>query len=212
MALTAGQTIALALEAAHSPGNAVQAQLLYNSILTELCHTYDFAEARGQYLFQFQPTSAPPIAKEGVPEDAMSWGLGQFGSLWGQFVWGEGRWGPIPPAGDGPGALSQPFWPGNQFGSGPYLLPVDYLRLSGSSGSSGGQRSFIWWLQGHLPPRSAASRCKQYRNNAYYPQCRSEHRSSSLSVAAWRICTAHVAGSGRRRRRGGSGACSCRAG
>jgi hypothetical protein len=69
------------------------------------------------------------------------------------MVWNEGRWGPLPPPQPPPEALpiptlQQPFWPGNQFGSGPYLLPVDYLRLSGSSGSTGAQRSFIWWLQG----------------------------------------------------------------
>jgi hypothetical protein len=47
-----------------------------------------------------------------------------------------------------PGAWSDIAYPGNQFGSGPYILPVDYLRLSGSSGSFGSQKSFIWWLQG----------------------------------------------------------------
>jgi hypothetical protein len=67
--------------------------------------------------------------------------------------WNQGEWGPIPPPAPQPpqptpGPPGGPFYPGNQFGSGPYLLPVDYLRLSGSSGSTGAQRSFIWWLQG----------------------------------------------------------------
>ena len=50
-----------------------------------------------------------------------------------------------------PGALPTgllPSTPPAMFGSGPYPLPLDYLRMSGSSGSSGAQRSFIWWLQG----------------------------------------------------------------
>lgn len=50
-----------------------------------------------------------------------------------------------------PGALPAgplPSTPPSQFGSGPYPLPLDYLRMSGSSGSSGSQRSFIWWLNG----------------------------------------------------------------
>jgi hypothetical protein len=41
-----------------------------------------------------------------------------------------------------------PSTPASQFGSGPYPMPLDYLRLSGSSGSSGAQKSFIWWLGG----------------------------------------------------------------
>ena len=41
-----------------------------------------------------------------------------------------------------------PTVPSTQFGSGPYYMPADYLRLSGSSGSTGAQRSFIWWLNG----------------------------------------------------------------
>src|SRR5215469_1199255 len=34
------------------------------------------------------------------------------------------------------------------FGSGPTALPLDYLRTSGSSGSTGAQRSTWWTLQG----------------------------------------------------------------
>lgn len=159
MALTSGQIIALALEAAHSPGKQQQAVLLFNSILTELCQTYDFAEARGQYLFHFQPGGAPPIGVPGVGEAA----------VWGTMIWNESEWGGTPPGkwnamewgfdSWGPGISlaappetvvgpQTPYWPGNTFGSGPYLLPVDYLRLSGSSGSTGSQKSFIWWLNG----------------------------------------------------------------
>lgn len=50
-----------------------------------------------------------------------------------------------------PGAIASgllPSVPPSQFGSGPYYLPLDYLRMSGSSGSSGAQKSFIWWLDG----------------------------------------------------------------
>jgi hypothetical protein len=150
----------LALEAAHSPGKQQQAVLHYNAILSEMCNTYDFAEARGQYLFNFAPGAPPPIGF--TTETASSlwnqmiwnadvWGGGLGGNQWNQMLWDAGVWGPAgppqpqPPPVPGP---QQPFWPGNQFGSGPYLLPVDYLRLSGSSGSSGAQKSFIWWLQG----------------------------------------------------------------
>jgi len=41
-----------------------------------------------------------------------------------------------------------PSTPLSLFGSGPYQLPLDYLRMSGSSGSKGAQNSFIWWLNG----------------------------------------------------------------
>src|SRR5215471_1525260 len=92
MALTAAQTITLALEAAHSPGKAQQATFLYNSILTELCQTYDFAEARGQYFFNFQPGAVPPISNPGVPESG----------LWGSLVWGLDNWGPLDTAVGGP--------------------------------------------------------------------------------------------------------------
>jgi hypothetical protein len=103
MALTGDQHVALACEAAHSPGKVVQARQLLNSILSDLCQIYDFAEARGDFLFTFDPV--------------LNVGL-------------------------------NPNVPPNVFGSGPYLLPADYLRMSGSSGSSGAQRSFIWWLNG----------------------------------------------------------------
>lgn len=118
MALTVAQTIALALEASHSRGKTAQGLLFYNSILTDLCQTYDFAEARGQYLFTFAPNTGPPVVNATFQPSALTAG-GVY-----------------------------PSYPGNQFGSGPYILPVDYIRLSGSSGSSGSQKSFIWWLQG----------------------------------------------------------------
>jgi hypothetical protein len=41
-----------------------------------------------------------------------------------------------------------PQTPASTLGSGPYYMPADYLRLSGSSGSTGAQRSFTWWLNG----------------------------------------------------------------
>src|SRR6266566_1273724 len=44
--------------------------------------------------------------------------------------------------------LPLPQTPSTQFGSGPYYMPADYLRLSGSSGAHGAQRSFIWYLNG----------------------------------------------------------------
>jgi hypothetical protein len=104
MALTAAQVIALACEAAHSPRKTVQALQFYNSILSDLCQERDFAEARGQFNFSFNPQQVP---QGGLPSS-----------------------------------------PINRFGSGPFYMPLDYLRLSGSSGSSGAQRSFLWWLDG----------------------------------------------------------------
>lgn len=181
MSLTAGQVVALALEAAHSQGKAVQGQMLFNSMLNELCQTYDFAEARGQYHFLFQPQGVPPIApgvsppQGGTPApspptqpppdiiggglwNSMIWNKDPWGPIeitpqpgddsdvWNEMAWNVGKWGPLPAAEALPGTM--PTYPGNQFGSGPYILPLDYLRLSGSSGSSGSQKSFIWWLQG----------------------------------------------------------------
>ena len=103
MALTADQIVTLSLESAHSPGKVDQGRALLNSVLSDACQIYDFAEARGQFFFNFNPSLR---------------------------------------------VASPPGWPGTAFGSGPYPLPVDYLRLSGSSGSSGSQRSFIWYLDG----------------------------------------------------------------
>jgi hypothetical protein len=102
MPQTADQLVALALQAAHIPGQIAQGRQLLNVVLADLCQTYDFAAARGQFFFNFNS------------------------SLRGS------------PAG----------WPGAAFGSGPYYLPVDYLRLSGSSGSVGAQNSVIWYLDG----------------------------------------------------------------
>lgn len=65
----------------------------------------------------------------------------------GKFILGESVLGDLTPS-SGVTIGGLPPFPGNQFGSGPILLPVDYLRLSGSSGSTGSQRSFVWWLDG----------------------------------------------------------------
>lgn len=104
MSLPANQIIAIALENAGCSGKAAQAQILLNAILADLCQERDFALARRQFVFNFQP--------------------GVMAS------------GPLPST------------PPSQFGSGPYPLPLDYLRMSGSSGSTGAQKSFIWWLNG----------------------------------------------------------------
>jgi hypothetical protein len=103
-ALTAGQIIAIATEAAHCPNKQAQAQLLLNAILSDLAQERDFALARRQFVFTF----APGVISSGL----------------------------------------LPATPPSSFGSGPYQLPLDYLRMSGSSGSSGSQKSFIWWLNG----------------------------------------------------------------
>jgi hypothetical protein len=184
LALTASQIIALACEAAHSPRKTSQAQLFYNSILSDLCQERDFAEARGQYLFNFtfQPGSSSvptPVGGGGTvtpggggvdtPGGGGTSGSGLVGTFsaagggiespGGGGTEGPGGGGTGTPGGGGsptpptpptpthtPGGL--PPFPGNQFGSGPIVLPLDYLRLSGSSGSAGAQRSFVWWLNG----------------------------------------------------------------
>lgn len=94
--LTAAQIVAIACDAAHSPGKTAYAQLQLNAILSDLCRTFDVAEARGVFNFNFNPGLVPA----------------------------------------------------SLFGSGPYPLPLDYLRVSGSSGSSGAQKSYIWYLNG----------------------------------------------------------------
>jgi len=134
MPLTFGQIAAIAREAAHSPGKIQQSYDLLNAILSDACQERDYAEARGQYLFNFAPQQ---IFGAGGTTSVTS------GSLWGSMVWGGNIWGGADTSVTAPGV-----WPGIQFGSGPYAMPVDYLRLSGSSGSHGAQRSFIWWLNG----------------------------------------------------------------
>jgi hypothetical protein len=130
MALTFGQIAAIARESAHSPAKVQQSYDLLNAILSDLCQERDFAEARGQYLFDFVPN-----------QNFLGGSSSGSGDTWGSMVWGLDTW--------GGGVSSTPnVWPGAQFGSGPYPMPVDYLRLSGSSGSHGAQRSFIWWLNG----------------------------------------------------------------
>jgi hypothetical protein len=166
MPLTAGELIVLALEAAHSPGKGAQALSLLNAILSDVCQERDFAEARGQFLFNFTPTQRPGggVAPSPTPPDSL-WGSAVWGgslwastadwtgAFWGKGIWGAARWGEVfPPSSLIPveeQAVAAPaIWPGVQFGSGPYQMPVDFLRLSGSSGSHGAQRSFIWWLDG----------------------------------------------------------------
>lgn len=53
MALTNAQIISLACQIAKCPGMIVQAGMLYNAILDDLCQTYDFDVARGTFLFNF---------------------------------------------------------------------------------------------------------------------------------------------------------------
>ena len=141
MPLTAGQIIAIACEAAHSPGKTTQALSLLNAILSDACQERDYAEARGQFLFDFAPSQMFGGGNQPTPPSS--------GNVWGEMIWGSGFWGDI--GGTTPAPIPSPLksvWPGVQFGSGPYQMPVDFLRLSGSSGSSGSQRSFIWWLNG----------------------------------------------------------------
>jgi hypothetical protein len=104
LTLRCNEIVALAAEAGHSAGKIEQGQLLLNAILSDIAQTYDIAAARGQYVFNFNPTITAPL--------------------------------PLPQT------------PSTRFGSGPYFMPADYLRLSGSSGSTGAQRSFIWYLNG----------------------------------------------------------------
>src|SRR5216684_4425057 len=89
---TAANIIAQALRIAKAPNYTADALDTLNSILSDLCQSYDFALARGLFSFNFNPglTTA--------------------------------------------------------FGSGPYSLPLDYLRASGSSGES--QKTFFWTLNG----------------------------------------------------------------
>lgn len=59
MALQAQQIVALAASIAKCPGYTVQAGELLNSILSDLCQTYNFDAARGTYSFNFNPNTAP---------------------------------------------------------------------------------------------------------------------------------------------------------
>lgn len=100
MAITSNQIIALACEAAHSPGKTLQAQQFLNLILSDLCQERDLAAARGLYSFVMTPTLSGAVGLQNV------------------------------------------------FACGPYTLPADYLRASGSSGSSGVQKSFNYYING----------------------------------------------------------------
>src|SRR5579859_3705003 len=89
--LTAAQLIADCCQIAKAKAYTTQALDLLNSILGDICETYDLALARGVFQFNFNPALA------------------------------------------------------TMYGSGPYPMPLDYLRTSGSSGSSGVSKS-TWYL------------------------------------------------------------------
>lgn len=59
--LTAAQIVALACQTAKCPGYTAQAGQLLNSILSDLCQTYDFAVARRTYYFNFNPGLVAPV-------------------------------------------------------------------------------------------------------------------------------------------------------
>jgi hypothetical protein len=152
MPLTSGQIIILALEAAHSPGKTAQGLDLLNAVLSDLCQERDFAEARGQFLFEFTPTQRPGGGSSSGGGDGEGTSPSTPPTLWGTSIWGVAEWGDegttaVQPPAEVPVAAPA-IWPGVQFGSGPFQMPLDFLRLSGSSGSHGSQRSFIWWLNG----------------------------------------------------------------
>ena len=55
MALTSQQIVTLALQDAHASGYTAQGGELLNTILQELCQTYDLDVAKGTYTFNFNP-------------------------------------------------------------------------------------------------------------------------------------------------------------
>ncbi len=57
MALTAAQIVSLACQVAKAPGFAAQAGALLNTILSDLCQTYDFDVIRKTYNFDFSTSS-----------------------------------------------------------------------------------------------------------------------------------------------------------
>lgn len=89
---TVANIIAQALRIAKVPNYTADALDTFNTILSDLCQSNDFALARGLFQFNFDPTLS------------------------------------------------------TNFGSGPYALPLDYLRASGSSGEA--QKTFFWTLNG----------------------------------------------------------------
>lgn len=99
MPQTAASILSRALYIAKAPNYTSLGLQFLNAILSDLCQTYDFALARGEFNFVFNQ----------------------------QLVTTGG---------------------GNIVTSGPNPLPLDYLRTSGSSGSSGTGKSSIWYLQG----------------------------------------------------------------
>lgn len=96
---TASQLVARACRDAHAPGFIEDGQLSLQQVLDDLCHTGDYAAARGVYYFNFNPQLVT--------------NFGGFPNF-----------------------------------SGPYPLPLDYLRTSGSHGSEGVQWSFFYVYQG----------------------------------------------------------------
>ena len=99
MSWTAAQIVQQACLDAHVPGFVSQGQLKLQMILDDLCHTGDYASARGVYYFHLNPSLITTFG-----------GFANF--------------------------------------SGPYALPLDYLRTSGSSGAEGVQWSFFYVFSG----------------------------------------------------------------
>jgi hypothetical protein len=64
MALTAAQIVTLAIQAAKTPGFTSQAGQKLNTILQELCQTYDIAQARSTFTFNFN--TGPAGTNSGV--------------------------------------------------------------------------------------------------------------------------------------------------
>ena len=59
--LTSAQIVTLATQIAKVPGMVSQAGMLLNMVLADLCQTYDFEVARGNFNFNFNPgLIAPP--------------------------------------------------------------------------------------------------------------------------------------------------------
>ena len=128
MSLTAQQLVKRATEIAHAPGFGDAASDFLNSDpVRPLPDLRPGGRRRGFFSFNFV-------------EDLIAGGTGGTATLWGEFNWGQANWG----ATTGPSMIG-----GQSIGaSGPYALPLDYLRTSGSSGSEGTQKSTFWLLNG----------------------------------------------------------------
>lgn len=66
MPLTANQIVAQACQNASVPGFTAQGQVLLNTILAELCNTYDFAVARKNFTFNL-PTATDSFGRATMP-------------------------------------------------------------------------------------------------------------------------------------------------